>query len=131
MIGQYYIRLNEYRQNDFNYVSMLVVENKPFSYDIGNYTGTREEVLDFVTRKTINRTLTSKNSLLIRYQTLDDVKIMRKHLKEDRFYSKYKIEMTPSVFAADENHNEFLEEILKKHSLQRKIFDIHLYKGRK
>ena len=126
MIEQYYIRLNEFKPNDFNYVSMLVVENKPFSYDIGNCNGTREQVLDYVTKRTINRAEAPKISFLFRYQTLDDTKIMKKNLNND-FYSHYDIEMTPSVFASDIAQNDFIDEILKNHSLRRRMFDLNTH----
>jgi hypothetical protein len=35
--------------------------------------------------------------------------------------------MTPAVFASDENHNEIIKDILNKHALQRRMFDLHQY----
>lgn len=127
MIEQHYIRIDEFRPNDFNYASMLVIEGKPFSYDIGSSNGNREEILNYITKRTILREEGSNISFLFRYQTLEDTKTMRKHLQEDEFYSHYNIEMTPAVFASDENNNEIIKDILNKHTLQRRMFDVHNY----
>lgn len=127
MIEQHYIRIDEFKPNDFNYASMLVIEGKPFSYDIGSTNGKREDILDFITKRTLKREKGPNISFLFRYQTLEDTKIMIKRLQEDDFYSHYNIEMTPAVFASDENHNEIIKDILNKHALQRRMFDIHQY----
>lgn len=123
MIEKYYIRIDEFKLNDFNYSSLLMNENKAFSYDIGNTNGTREQILDYITKRTIMRANAPKHIFHFKYQTLEDTKIMRKHLQEDEFYSYYKIEMTPSVFVIDEYPNEMLKDILNKHALQRRMFE--------
>lgn len=127
MIEQHYIRIDEFKPNDFNYASMLVIEGKPFSYDIGSTNGKREEILEHITKRTLIRENGKNISFLFRYQTLEDTKTMIKHLREDPFYTPYKIEMTPAVFASDENNNEIIKDILNKHALQRRMFDLHQY----
>ena len=127
MIEQHYIRLNEYRQNDYNFASLLMVEGKPFSYDIGHLEGNREQILDYITKRTIRRAESPKHTFHFKYQTLDDTKIMLKHLQEDNFYSYYNIEITPAVFASDENSNEMIKDILNKLTIQRKMFDQYNY----
>jgi hypothetical protein len=127
MIEKYYIRIDEFKLNDFNYSSLLMNENKAFSYDIGNTNGTREQILNYITKRTIMRANAPKHIFHFKYQTLEDTKIMRKHLQEDEFYSYYKIEMTPSVFVIDEYPNEMLKDILNKHALQRRMFESNKY----
>lgn len=129
MKEQYYIKLNEFKTNDFNYGSLLIIEGKPFSYDIGHMIGKREEVLNYVTKRTIQRTELENVSFIFKYETLDDVKIMRKHLQEDPFFDHREIEMVPAVFASDYENNELIDNLLKKHSLERRMFDLHDYEN--
>lgn len=125
----YYIKLSEFSKNDFNYGSMLVIEGKPFSYDIGHAKGTREEVLNFITKRTIQKADLDDASFIFKYETLEDTKTMRKHLQEDPFFARRKVEMVPAVFASDEENNELIDNLLKKHTLERRMFDIHNYEN--
>lgn len=125
----YYIRVNEFKPNDFNYGSMLVIEGNPFSYDIGNIRGSREDALNYITKRTLIRDDSKDSSLLFKYQSLEDVKMMRKHLQEEGFFESREVEIVPAVFASDEYNNELLEDLLKKHSLQRIMLDTHNYQN--
>jgi hypothetical protein len=55
--------------------------------------------------------------------------MMRKHLQEDSFFESREVEIVPAVFASDEYNNELLEDLLKKHSLQRIMLDTHNYQN--
>ena len=90
---------------------------------------TREDALNYVTKRTLIRDDSKDSSLLFKYQSLEDVKIMRKHLQEEGFFETREVEIVPAVFASDDYNNELLEDLLKKHSLQRIMLDTHNYQN--
>lgn len=126
MKEDFYIHLEEFSKNDYNFAILMVVENVPFSYDVGRSLGTREEVLVEISERTIVRN-PEGNPHHLKFTDAKDARMMTSIFENDERFKKYKVEASPAVFSIDENNVEMVKDIVKKHSLKRRMFDQHIY----
>jgi len=128
MNESFYIHLEEFGKNDYTFGVLTTVESIPFSYDVGRFFGTRENVLKDITSRTIKRN-EGLDFYHIKYTEPKDARIITSLIDNNDLFQCIDIEATPAVFSVDEKPSKILKDIVSKHSMQIKMFDLHKYEN--
>lgn len=125
MNKKYYIHLEEIKPNQFVYGVMGVVEDTPFDNEISKIVGNRDDVLNKITKKIIekNKFNIDTNVFNLRYTELKDAKTMVHTIEKDDFYKKYRVNTSPAIFLSDMNKVNILSKMVQKNALQEQMIE--------
>ena len=129
MREKYYINTIEYGKNEFLYGVLSLVDDKPFDYMVGTQFGTKEEVLDNVTKmvlkKNDNKMKLPYRSFVFKYEDIQSSKEMNYRFRNETFYQKYsfdnrtELQANPSVFLSDLKNKEPLDLKIRNYKSMR------------
>ena len=120
---KYYIHLEQLNKNEYIYGVLSIKENSPFDYKIGRKKGTRDFIIDDITKDIILDIHENfgRDTFDFKYTNLHDAKLILKNIQTDPFYSNYRVNSTPAVFLSDMDKVNLITSSVQKAVLQEKM----------
>ena len=129
MNEKYYIHLEQIKPNQFIYGVMGVIENTPFDYEISKMVGSREDVINNISKQIIkdNKLGIERDVFNLRFSELHDAKHMNQMIYKDDFFKDYRVSISPAVFLSDMDKVNILSSMVQKNALQEQIIQKSQY----